>query len=240
MRRDHHRKILAILQELDSELFTDCSVFFGGGTAISLLNNEYRLSTDIDFLCSDGSGYSEVMNRIFDSGLSGIFKNGQAPHQAREVRRDRDGIRTVIEYENTKIKFEIIKESRIPLVGEVNELLPVPVLTKTCLFAEKLLANTDRGLDRFCDHKDLLDLIMMQLNWGSIPAEAIELAESAYGKSIFKAYERSHELLSSEQDLEAMLSRHGIDRADSAVICNSLKLKEFRSINKIAGKKKPC
>lgn len=211
MRREQHEKIAKVLDALDFEVLDRSNVFFGGGTAISMMNDEYRLSTDIDFLCSDQHGYSIVMNRVFDSGLQGVFKTGQAPQQAREIRRDRDGIRTILDIDGTKIKFEIVKESRISLQGTVYQPIPVKTLTHSDLFAEKLLANTDRGLDQFADFKDMLDLLVMQMNWGDIPEEARSAATRAYGASVSKAYDATLQALASSDKLSHIFERHGIE-----------------------------
>lgn len=59
------------------------------------------------------------------------------------------------------IKFELIREARIPLEDSVDDLLGVPVLGRVDMYTEKLLAHTDRGLDRSQLSRDLIDLAMM-------------------------------------------------------------------------------
>lgn len=58
------------------------------------------------------------------------------------------------------------------------------VLSRSDLYAEKLLANADRGLDRVSLHRDLIDLCVMHQRWGAIPAGAWKKARDAYGASI--------------------------------------------------------
>lgn len=42
---------------MDATLLESSRCYFGGGTAIVLMYGEYRLSLDVDFLCSDVDGY---------------------------------------------------------------------------------------------------------------------------------------------------------------------------------------
>ena len=45
---DYHQQVITILNALKTEFFLEISTFFGGGTLLTLLYNEYRLSKDID------------------------------------------------------------------------------------------------------------------------------------------------------------------------------------------------
>jgi hypothetical protein len=109
----------------------------------------------------------------------------------REVRADRYGIRTVLEVEGVPIRFEVVLEGRIPLRCEPVGPLPVPTLCRADLFAEKLLANCDRWADRSAFARDALDLLIMSVHWGPIPAEALAAATGAYGPAVSTAFERA-------------------------------------------------
>jgi len=159
-----------------------------------LLNHEFRVSVDIDFMCATNEGYAELRSMEFDYGITPLFKSGKMPELLREVRADRDGVRAILTVEDTPIKFEIVREVRIPLFTEATY-LPVPTLSRTSLFAEKLLANADRGLDLTGLNKDMIDLIVMQQKWGEVPAEAIDLARNAYGDGVLKAYQKVFDML---------------------------------------------
>ena len=50
-KRPHHRRIETLLRSLNSDVLREAQCFFGGGTAIVLLLDEYRESVDVDFLC---------------------------------------------------------------------------------------------------------------------------------------------------------------------------------------------
>ena len=78
------------------------------------------------------------------------------------------------------VKFEIIREARIPLGGTNIPNLPVPCLDHATCVAEKFLANTDRGLDKSTRSRDLIDLAFMVGSWddGQI-SQGLELAETA-------------------------------------------------------------
>lgn len=59
--REHHRKILTVLNSLNANFLADCGAYFGGGTLISLRHGEYRLSEDIDFMCSFDEKYAKLL-----------------------------------------------------------------------------------------------------------------------------------------------------------------------------------
>lgn len=140
----HHQQIEKILEGMNQSVLEDCSCWFGGGTCIVLQNNEFRKSKDIDFLCSDKDGYRNLREEVFDHGLRRIFSKDVV--FLREHRADQYGIRTVLSiHGGDPIKFEIVREARIPLVPERVSSLPVVCISRPDLFAEKILANADRG-----------------------------------------------------------------------------------------------
>lgn len=51
--RQHHQKIAAVLAKLDPCILKKERCYFGGGTAIALVFDEFRESVDIDFMTSD-------------------------------------------------------------------------------------------------------------------------------------------------------------------------------------------
>jgi hypothetical protein len=100
----------------------------------------------------------------------------------RDVRTDRDGIRTFVLIGDIRLKFEIVFEGRIDLDGELDPGLGVPVLRPEHAIAEKLLANADRGLDESTLARDLIDLAFAAVGFGRPVFDAgLALAEQAYG-----------------------------------------------------------
>lgn len=195
--REHHKRIAAILSGMDAQYLLQNDVYFGGDTAISLLLNEYRTSVDIDFLVATQEGYRAVRESVFDRGLGDFFLGGAVPPLARDIRADSDGVRTAFAFDGINIKFEVIREPRIELVGYIDE-FPVPSLSRASLFAEKLLANADRGNAADSQKKDILDLLCMQMEWGSIPDTSLRLASEAYGHRVIKsAYDNAMQDLQS-------------------------------------------
>jgi hypothetical protein len=167
---------------MDHELLTNCACWFGGGTEIVLDLDEYRLSKDIDFLCSDADGYRMLRTEVVSKGASALFA---APvRQQRPIRTDQYGIRGIIEVNDIPLRFEIIRESRIILEGRPDPALGVPRLTPIDRIAEKLLANADRGQDRATAFRDAIDLGMIALRHGPFPAAAWLKAEHAYGGDV--------------------------------------------------------
>ena len=83
------------------------------------------------------------------------------------------------------MKFEIIREGRIYLDGGKVPKLPVACLTREHCFAEKLLANADRGLDASTLSRDVVDLAFMLEGWSKADAIAgMAIAKRAYGNSV--------------------------------------------------------
>lgn len=215
--RERHLKIVKLLEQMDSDALQSMDCFFGGGTAVSLLTNEYRLSTDVDFMCATNSGYKELREAVFGGSLNKLFRNG-SPKLLREVRADRDGIRAIIDLEGEPLKFEIVLESRIKLDSAHTE-LPVPTLSKNSLFAEKLLANADRGLDKAGLSKDMFDLIIMQHYWGSIPLEPLKTTKDIYGMTVAECYLKVFNMLKSNTSyLNDCLQQLDIDKESFQII----------------------
>lgn len=189
-RRAEHREVLEALQQLDAAFLLRACCYFGGGTRIVLELGEYRVSRDIDFLCADVAGYRAVREAIDEISLGAIAKRGL--RLARDVRGDQYGVRTAIAGATQRLKFEIVRESRIALEGMAVPRLPVQCLTHEHCFAEKLLANADRGMDASTLSRDAVDLAFMVAGWGVQQAAAgAELARVAYGPVIDRELARA-------------------------------------------------
>lgn len=208
-KRPHHQKVAIILAAMNADFLRDTKCYFGGGTAIALRLNEYRESVDIDFLCADQPGWRKIRESVFDNGLNDFFVS--KIEVLREVRTTQDKIHTVLMVENTPIKFEIIREARIDLEGQNLRDIPVPCLTRNDLFAEKLLANADRYNDKSNMSRDIIDLMIMERDWGPIPKIALEKAIGSYGSAITSALEKAKHLLRTDsQHLKNCLENMGI------------------------------
>ncbi len=62
--RLEHKNISEVLAGMNQDRLLENKCFFGGGTAIVLKLDEYRLSLDIDFLCDQTDGYREIRNAL--------------------------------------------------------------------------------------------------------------------------------------------------------------------------------
>lgn len=191
--RPHHQKVAKLLRSMDSDLLMQAKCYFGGGTAITLKLGEYRESVDINFLCSDKEGYRLLRNAITPPTLGAVL-HSPVKH-LRDVRTQRDKISTFLEVDDTPIRVEFVLEGRIAIDGNLDPDLGVPVLARDDMYAEKLLANADRALDRSQMNRDLIDLAMMIQAWGPIPAAAMKKAEAAYGHAIHDYFDRGLALL---------------------------------------------
>ena len=192
-KRPHHQRIAHILRAMDPDLLLQAKCYFGGGTAIALQLGEYRESVDIDFLCSDKQGYRLLRNAIAPPTLGSVLR---APvKHLRDVRTQRDKISTFLEVDEMPVRVEFVLEARIDISGAMDPVLGVPLLDRNDMYAEKLLANADRGLDRSQMSRDLIDLAMMIDAWGPIPPTALAKAEAAYGPAIRDYFDRGLTLL---------------------------------------------
>jgi Nucleotidyl transferase AbiEii toxin, Type IV TA system len=179
MKHQWHESILFILQSLDREFLQEAGIYFGGGTLISLMCNEHRLSQDIDFLTTS-NGYRQLRRSIADNGYDALFKSTDGIQFPRSIQADGYGIRFPIEIENNTIKFEVIAEGRIELAApNYPDWSPVPCLALVDCWAEKLLANTDRWADEGTRSRDLIDLSALRLE-SSLLTIATLKAETAY------------------------------------------------------------
>ncbi|MEZ4705051.1 MAG: nucleotidyl transferase AbiEii/AbiGii toxin family protein [Bdellovibrionota bacterium] len=185
-KREHHLRIVTVLQSLNAEILRNQKCYFGGGTAIVLLKDEYRESVDIDFLCSDLEGYRILRQRLRDKdGLKAVTREGFALKSCREIRTDQYGIRTMLAVGDVEIKFEIVFEGGISLdIPDKNDhICNVPTLTKLDMAASKLLANSDRWADQSVYGRDLIDLSMLDLS-STLFKKALAKASKAYGENI--------------------------------------------------------
>jgi hypothetical protein len=198
-KRPRHRLVMQILAALDADFLARAKCYFGGGTRIALALAEYRESADIDLLCADREGYRDLRSTVTGKSLGRIARGPIA--LAREVVADRYGIRTFVQVEEEKIKFEIVGEGRIDIAGGVERGCPVPVLTHRSCFAEKFLANADRWNDESFLGRDVIDLAFMSAAWDAADAAAgLAQARDAYGKVVDNALKKAVQAMSERKD----------------------------------------
>jgi len=181
--RAPHVTVGRILGSLNGSFLERNQCYFGGGTRIVLALNEYRESADLDFLCSSREGYRNLRSTINSRSL-GRIAAGKI-ELARQVVADRYGIRTFIEVDQQKIKFEIVNEGRIDVSGGARSELHVPCLDEISCCAEKFLANADRCNDESFLSRDAIDLAYMLEGWGMANfLGGGRLAHAAYGDAV--------------------------------------------------------
>jgi hypothetical protein len=181
--RPQHRSVLAVLGAFRADLLSSCKFLFGGGTRIVLELDEYRESHDIDFLCSDASGYGDLRLAASQQGYDGLFapQRSEKLHFPREMRVDQYGIRFRAFHGDDLLGVELIREARIDLASGVRpSWSPVDCLSPEDCYAEKLLANSDRWADRQLLSRDLIDLAFLRLRRGPIPDGAWTRVREAY------------------------------------------------------------
>ena len=204
-RRPWHRLVWQVLESLNGHLLARAGCWFGGGTRVAMELGEFRESVDVDFLCEDREGYRLLRGTVTQNSLGDMI--ARPLDLVRDVRADMYGIRTFLRVDGQPVKFEVIFEGRIPLEGESRSPFPVEVLTRSCCFAEKLLANADRGRDRSTHARDAIDLAFMAANWPERDQRTgMATARSAYGDVV-------------RRELDAVLS--SLDDADHRQRCLS-------------------
>jgi hypothetical protein len=187
------------LAAVNAAFLQQAQCYFGGGTRIVLELGEYRESEDLDFLCSSHDGYRALRSTVTDQSLGAILAEPVA--LAREVRADRYGIRTFLDVGGSKIKLEIVQEGRVEVHGQTCAGIPVPCLDRVSCFAEKFLANADRGLDEAALGRDAIDLAFMLQGWGEAPArQGAALARQAYGAVVDRALKSAAQKLLDSKD----------------------------------------
>ena len=201
--RPHHQRISQLLDVLNGQLLRENHCLFGGGTAIALRYGEFRESVDVDFLMSDVASYRNLRQLLTGAdGIAAIVRKGADPlTQAREVRADQYGIRTMLRVVDQTIKFEIVLEGRIELAdpGASDEVCGVATLTPLDMATSKLLANSDRWGDDGVFNRDIIDLAMMNPSLVLL-RQAVAKAETAYGQAIRQDIEKA---------LQRLQNRHG-------------------------------
>ncbi|PKG37454.1 nucleotidyl transferase AbiEii/AbiGii toxin family protein [Psychromonas sp. Urea-02u-13] len=202
----HHQIIESALKNFNADFFCANNIVFGGGTRIALELSEFRESIDIDFLCPNRESYRAVREQVNNVSLGELVK--QDFTYLREIRADRDAVRTVIKCGGTAIKLEFVSFDNYELTSCMDPTkFPIPFLDQSSCFYTKLLANADRKLVE--PHKDLFDILAMYKEWGSIPQEAIKLAEKHYGKKVIipSLIEALHAIIANPTEYERVAKK---------------------------------
>ncbi len=198
-RRPRHQTVAGALAAMDGTFLAHAQCYFGGGTRIVLELGEYRESEDLDFLCASRDGYRALRSTVTNRSLGAIMTSPLP--LVREVRADRYGIRTFLDVGGNKVKIEIVNEGRIGIHGETCADIPVLCMDKVSCFAEKFLANADRGDDDAVLGRDLIDLAFMVEGWGeSLAREGAAIAREAYGEIVDTAVEAAAKKLVEKKD----------------------------------------
>jgi Nucleotidyl transferase AbiEii toxin, Type IV TA system len=188
----HHNNILTVLQCLNCDVLENGSAYFGGGSVIALNFDEYRVSKDIDFIaCVGAGGYKYLRSLVFDNGYEALF-NDLSKIEIGRITTDQYGIRMNVLVNGVSIKTEIIAETRFHMDSPIYpSWSPVPCLSLNDCFTSKLLANSDRYIDKAVESRDLIDLAVLRLQ-SLIPKSAIDKAENNY--EVIKPLKRAIEL----------------------------------------------
>ena len=120
-------------------------------------------------------------------------------------------MRTVIRSQGTPIKLEIVRERLTDLAGEIDPRYGLPVLSRPHMYAEKLMANSDRWYQPDVASRDILDLSVMISRWGPVPDEAWAIAEEAYGQKVREDFDKAVEKIRKPEHIESCAEKMQID-----------------------------
>lgn len=219
-RRPHHRAIGLLLQAFNAPFLARNDIFFGGGTRVALELDEYRESVDIDFLCANTGAYRAIRSEVSAGSLGGIVKDASIVRLAREVRADRDAVRTFLHNPLgptfRPIKLEFIHFDAYDLSRDLREPFPIACIDRNSCFLTKLLANADRFSEP--SKKDIIDLAMMHHAWGDIPLDVWTKANEMYGfKTVMRGIENAFGSLMAIGKLPAIQRMQGSLSIDPAI-----------------------
>lgn len=219
-RREPYARMRPVLSSFDSDLLRATGFLFGGATRIALAWGETRISRDLDFLCSDAAGYARLRGAVREHGAAVLFRSQGGFTLPREPTIDQYGIRFPVVSGGASIKVELVREARI--VFGPPDALPeqsIPCLAVDDVYAEKLLALSDRGADPSQFDRDLIDLAILRVKVGPVPLAARRAAIAAYGPSI-------------ETDLRRALSRLSTDDARLARAAEALQVDDVELVSR--------
>lgn len=142
--RPHHQVIWKILEGFDSGFLVQNDILFGGGTRIALELGEYRESVNIDLFCVGRDAYRAARSSITQNSFGALIRPDCEPSlfKGREIRADRDAIRSIIDGAGRPIKLEIIYFDNNDITQDTRDsVFPVPVVSPQNCFSTKLLAT---------------------------------------------------------------------------------------------------
>lgn len=193
LKRARHQLIWQVLEQFNTEFLVENNILFGGGTRIALELNEFRESTDIDFFCAGAASYRQVRLQAEAISLGQVLQPDHSLVFPREIRADRDGVRTYIQLKGSDepIKLEFIRFDICEISADTKpHRFPVPIVDRSTCYLTKLLANADRYAES--NKKDIFDLCMMKKEWGCIPKKVWQEADAAYGmQTVVKGLEKA-------------------------------------------------
>ena len=207
-KRAHHQRIAQLLQAFNTQLLLQAECYFGGGTAIVLQLDEYRESVDVDFLCSSVEGY-RTLRSLVARDLGPLLRVPVA--HLREVTSNQNKIFTFLSVDEVRIKVEFVREGNTRLAGQFDTDLGVPTLSRVDLWAQKLMANADRALDKSTLSRDIIDIAMMIRGWGNLPREAYDKAFEAYGTALARGFHNANFVIADRAYLKRCMHEMDMD-----------------------------
>lgn len=217
---ERHGSIKYLLGCLNPQILEHLGIFFGGGTAIALRLNEFRVSTDVDLFCRDDKALYAARHIAIEEGIQAFFSKN-IPVTLHRV--DHDGLKFFASVNGEEIKCEIFNLGLFPIKGEKISLYPIPSLTPYELFTAKLFANANRFMDSRNQNKDIIDLGAMLIAWENIPKTAWEAAYIKYGQAdIDGAFKKATKRLSTRKELHTSAETLGLSTANIRKIVRTL------------------
>lgn len=208
--RPSHQGIAGLLRCFDPGALLDADCYLAGGAAIVPALDGYRETGGVDFLCASREGCRRIREAVRAPGLGGLL--ARAVEVVREVRTEMHRAVAVLAADGVPVRVRFDTGLFLPDVsGGMDERLGVPVASREDLFAGKLLANADTYPVRALHSRDAVDLAMMAMGWGDVPAAAWEKAGSVYGAVVARGLRGALGLLSDREYLSGCLEGLAMD-----------------------------
>lgn len=232
IKKEYFKKVKRFIKNLQEKIFLENQIYFGGGSAIALKYDEFRFSKDLDFLSSSKNGFYQLKNRIREDGISYLLKNEELI-KVIDCKTNNYKITILLEMEETPLKIEILHTLDFKIEGDFNKELNIPQLSINDMFAQKISACIDRGLDKNTYGRDLLDLCVLLDKNKTINNDVLDNIENIYGKNFYKTLLQVYEMLIlDEKYYEECLTKNHCSENIKDIFPNVF-LKEMERIAKI-------
>lgn len=185
------KKVKRILGCMNHDFLKKNRCYLSGSAPILLAYQDYREIENIEFSCSS-EGMIAIRDLISENRSKELFDSSVVVSL---VSSNTAGVQFLLNLNGHMVPLLMNQSLGCELFeSDPESSLSVPTLSRSGLFFEKLLANSDRWNDKNHSSKDMIDLASMIHVWGQIPEESWRRAEEVYGQSVAVAYSKAQSI----------------------------------------------